>query len=185
MCSEEIDRPCIGQWDRKELQGEENAILTSFNRNFKGRNDGNSKTMNFLASPDLVTAMSFSGKLSFNPLHDELIGADGKPFRFTPPSADELPSIGFTPGDLSFLPSTSTEPDPSAKIVISPTSMRLEKLEAFKPHFTEEQVKSSEDLELRDMKCLFRVRGKCTTDEISAAGPWLKFKGESDTSLHG
>ena len=140
------------------------------------------KTMNFLASPDLVTAMSFSGKLSFNPLQDELIGADGKPFRFTAPTAEELPATGFTPGDLSFLPSTSTEPDPSAEIVISPTSMRLEKLEAFKPHFTQAQVDSGEQLELGEMKCLFRVRGKCTTDEISAAGPWLKFKGEQSLS---
>ena len=135
------------------------------------------KTMNFLASPDLVTAMSFSGKLSFNPLSDTLIGADGQPFKFSPPSAEELPATGFTPGDLSFLPATSTEPDPTAEIVISPTSMRLEKLEAFEPHFTQEQVDSGETLELGEMKCLFRVRGKCTTDEISAAGPWLKFKG--------
>jgi len=169
--------PCIGQWDRKELKGEENAILTSFNRNFKGRNDGNTKTMNFLASPDLVTAMSFSGRLSFNPLHDELIGADGKPFRFNPPSADELPSSGFTPGDLTFLPSASTTPDPTAEIVISPTSSRLERLKAFAPHFSQSQIESGEQLELDGMKCLFRVRGKCTTDEISAAGPWLKFKG--------
>lgn len=74
------------------------AILTSFNRNFKGRNDANRQTMNFLASPDIVTAMAFSGKLSFNPMTDELIGADGKPFKFDPPSGDKLPSTGFTPG---------------------------------------------------------------------------------------
>lgn len=109
--------PCIGQWDRDSFKGEENgaslerldcacqadnllaAILTSFNRNFKGRNDGNRKTMNFLASPDIVTAMSFSGKLSFNPMTDELVGADGKPFRFEPPTGEQLPQDGFTAGE--------------------------------------------------------------------------------------
>jgi aconitase A len=169
------------------------AILTSFNRNFKGRNDGNVKTMNFLTSPDIVTAMAFAGRLSFNPLTDELIGADGKPFRFEPPSSDELPLQGFAQGNPDFLPLDSPKPDASVDIVISPSSTRLEKLEPFTPHFSKQQIESGEPLEFKDVRCLFRVRGKCTTDEvrlasqapfqclilpqISAAGPWLKYKG--------
>jgi aconitase A len=81
------------------MGSEKKAILTSFNRNFKGRNDGNRKTMNFLASPDIVTAMAFSGRLSFNPITDELVGKDGKPFRFSPPVANDLPARGFTAGE--------------------------------------------------------------------------------------
>lgn len=115
--------PCIGQWDRSEKKGEENgmytvsllapfadshasfvrsAILTSFNRNFKARNDGNRLTMNFLASPDIVTAMAFSGKLSFDPTKDTLLDSEGKPFKFDPPQGDKLPEQGFTNGELSF-----------------------------------------------------------------------------------
>ncbi|KAK4705228.1 hypothetical protein P7C70_g980, partial [Phenoliferia sp. Uapishka_3] len=170
--------PCIGQWDRKECKDEENAILTSFNRNFKARNDGNRKTMNFLASPDIVTAMAFSGKLSFDPTKDELIGADGKPFRFLPPVGDELPATGFTNGNTSYLPSALPEPVPSTVLAISPTSTRLELLAPFAPHFTAEEFASSKTpLEFRGLKCLLRIRGKCTTDEISAAGAWLKYKG--------
>ena len=90
--------PCIGQWNRADKKGEDNAILTSFNRNFKGRNDANSKTMNFLASPEIVTAMTFSGSLSFNPMTDSLVGQDGKSFMFEPPSGSMLPTEGFTPG---------------------------------------------------------------------------------------
>lgn len=122
--------------------------------------------MNFLASPDIVTAMAFSGRLSFNPIKDQLIGADGTPFSFEPPLADELPSAGFTAGDVNFLPSQSIVPDASVDLVISPTSSRLEKLEPFEPHFSQEQVASGEPLEMRNVRCLFRVRGKCTTDEV-------------------
>ncbi|KAF8323294.1 aconitate hydratase [Clavulina sp. PMI_390] len=163
--------PCIGQWKRDEKQGEENAILTSFNRNFKSRNDGNSKTMNFLASPEIVTAMAFSGQLSFNPMTDSLIGADGTPFNFNPPSGSTLPSNGFALGDLSLTPAPAPTPQPDAEVVISPTSTRLEVLRPFPSHF------SSGALELPPMTTLIRVRGKCTTDHISAAGPWLKYKG--------
>ncbi|ORY70755.1 aconitase family-domain-containing protein [Leucosporidium creatinivorum] len=170
--------PCIGQWDREECKGEENAILTSFNRNFKARNDGNRQTMNFLASPDIVTAMAFSGKLSFDPTKDELIGADGKPFRFEPPTGDELPSTGFTAGDTSYLPTALPTPVPETELAISPTSTRLELLAPFDPHFTaEEFADPNKALEFEDLRCLIRIRGKCTTDEISAAGAWLKYKG--------
>lgn len=110
--------------------------------------------------------MAFSGKLSFNPMTDTLIGADGKPFRFDPPGADELPSKGFTPGDTSFLPVEQPKPDPNVEISISPDSQRLEMLQPWTPHFTKEQIESGEPLEFRDVRCLFRVRGKCTTDEV-------------------
>ncbi|KAJ9097620.1 hypothetical protein QFC21_004656 [Naganishia friedmannii] len=164
--------PCIGQWDRMEKKGEENIILTSFNRNFKARNDGNLKTMNFLASPEIVTAMSFAGSLSFNPMTDSLDTPNG-PFKFSPPVGSTLPEKGFTPGDLSFSPSPSPVPVPEQQIVVSPTSQRLELLEPFSSPFPADGSR----LELPVMKCLMRVRGKCTTDHISAAGPWLKYKG--------
>ncbi|KAF8587367.1 aconitate hydratase [Ramaria rubella] len=166
--------PCIGQWKREDKRDEENAILTSFNRNFKSRNDGNSHTMNFLASPTVVTAMAFSGKLSFNPLVDSLEGPDGKQFRFTPPVGTNLPKHGFTPGDTTFYPPANPEPQVDAVVAISPTSSRLEVLEPFPSHFG---ALNPRGLELPSLKVLMRVRGKCTTDHISAAGPWLKYKG--------
>lgn len=170
--------PCIGQWDRKDCQGEENAILTSFNRNFRGRNDSNKKTMNFLASPDIVTAMAFSGKLSFNPMTDSLLDSQGKPFKFEPPTGIELPKGGFTAGNTSYIPQPNPQPEENTEIAISPTSERLELLQPFEPHFTQEQLNDpNAKLELSNLKCLLRIRGKCTTDEISAAGPWLKYKG--------
>ncbi|GAA5920343.1 hypothetical protein JCM1841_005574 [Sporobolomyces salmonicolor] len=170
--------PCIGQWDREEKKGEENAILTSFNRNFKARNDGNRLTMNFLASPDIVTAMAFSGKLSFDPTKDELLDSEGKPFKFDPPQGDKLPSQGFTAGNTSYLPRAIPTPEPSTPLAISPSSTRLELLAPFDPHFPAEAFADPESkLEFNDLTCLLRIRGKCTTDEISAAGKWLKYKG--------
>ncbi len=167
--------PCIGQWDRKELQGEDNVILTSFNRNFRGRNDGNSKTMNLLASPEIVTAFAFAGRLDFNPMTDSIPLPDGGSFKFNPPSGEELPSKGFTPGDTSYLPQASPAPKPDAEVLISPTSQRLEPLQPFSSPF--EATASEGKYELPAMRCLLRIRGKCTTDAISAAGPWLKYKG--------
>ncbi|WWC92543.1 aconitate hydratase, mitochondrial [Kwoniella dendrophila CBS 6074] len=161
--------PCIGQWKRDEHKGEDNAILTSFNRNFKARNDGNLKTMNFLASPEIVTAMAFSGDLNFNPTTDSIPTPNG-PFKFTPPSGDRLPPTGYSAGDLSYAPSPSPSPEPSTEIAISPSSTRLEILEPFGTNF-------SGNGELPKMTCLMRVKGKCTTDHISAAGAWLKYKG--------
>ncbi|PBL00810.1 aconitate hydratase [Armillaria gallica] len=168
--------PCIGQWARDDKKDEENAILTSFNRNFKSRNDGNRLTMNFLASPTIVTAMAFSGKLSFNPLTDSLPLPSGESFKFEPPVGQDLPANGFTPGDLSFYPSPIPEPRPETQVVISKDSQRLELLEPFTSYFPEE-TSNPRDLELPPLKILMRVRGKCTTDHISAAGPWLKYKG--------
>ncbi|KAI8369515.1 aconitate hydratase [Radiomyces spectabilis] len=164
--------PCIGQWNRTDINKkaqEENAILTSFNRNFRSRNDGNPKTMNFLAAPEIVTAMAFSGKLSFNPMTDTLLDKDGKEFRFQPPQGDDLPSQGFEAGRATYDPPSPTPtPDSSVDIVVSPTSNRLQVLDAFEPWNGQE---------FKDVRVLVKVQGKCTTDHISAAGPWLKYKG--------
>lgn len=140
------------------------AILTSFNRNFKSRNDGNRYTMNFLASPTIVTAMAFSGKLSFNPLTDSIPLPSGGTFKFSPPSGQDLPKSGFTPGDLSFYPSPTPAPEPETEVVIKKDSQRLELLEPFPSPFEGSSV-----LELPPLRILMRVRGKCTTDHISAA----------------
>ncbi|KAI8643205.1 aconitate hydratase [Parasitella parasitica] len=161
--------PCIGQWKRSEKKGEENAILTSFNRNFRSRNDGNAQTMNFLAAPEIVTAMAFSGKLSFNPMTDVLKDKNGNHFKFQPPTGDDLPSNGFEAGRATYEPPSPTPtPDASVQITIDPKSSRLQELEAFKPWNGEE---------FKDIRVLVKVKGKCTTDHISAAGPWLKYKG--------
>jgi homoaconitase len=167
--------PCIGQWDRKELQGEDNIILTSFNRNFKGRNDGNVKTMNLLASPEIVTAMAFAGRMDFNPMVDSIMAPDGKPFHFQPPQGEQLPSNGFVPGDIGYLPQAMPEPQAATEVAISPKSSRLEPLKPFVSPFAESSMTGN--YELPAMRCLVRIKGKCTTDAISAAGPWLRFKG--------
>lgn len=134
--------------------------------------------MNFLASPDIVTAMAFSGKLSFDPRHDELVDSEGKPFKFDPPTGDKLPQSGFTAGNTTYLPRPTPEPVPSTPLAISPTSTRLELLAPFEPHFPPEAfADSTNKLEFDNLRCLLRIRGKCTTDEISAAGKWLKYKG--------
>lgn len=166
--------PCIGQWKRVDKKDEENAILTSFNRNFKSRNDGNRLTMNFLASPTIVTAMAFSGRLSFNPVTDSLTLPSGEAFKFSPPSGQDLPSEGFTAGETSYYPQPIPQPQPDVQVVIRPGSQRLELLEPFPSHFGESNQRGQE---LPSLKVLMRVRGKCTTDHISAAGPWLKYKG--------
>jgi homoaconitase len=161
--------PCIGQWKRTDgvRKGESNAILTSYNRNFRGRNDGNPETMNFLASPEIVTAMSYSGSTTFNPMTDALLTPSGKPFKFRAPTGSDLPRAGFVSGNPDFQP-TIALPDPSCPVVISSTSDRLATLEPFAPF-------PSSDL--TSLRVLYKVRGQCTTDTISAAGPWLKYKG--------
>ncbi|KAG1490374.1 hypothetical protein G6F54_010768 [Rhizopus delemar] len=161
--------PCIGQWKRSEKKGEENAILTSFNRNFRSRNDGNPQTMNFLAAPEIVTAMAFAGSLSFNPMTDVLLDKNGHEFRFNPPTGDDLPREGFEAGRDTYEPPAPTPtPDASVQINIDPQSNRLQALEAFEPWHGDE---------FKDIRVLVKVKGKCTTDHISAAGPWLKYKG--------
>ncbi|KAL4725422.1 aconitate hydratase [Fusarium chlamydosporum] len=161
--------PCIGQWKRQDgvEKGTSNAILTSYNRNFRGRNDGNPDTMNFLASPEIVTAMAFAGSTTFNPVTDSLKTPDGKDFKFSPPHGLEGPQTPFESGNAE-LGVLSQEPDPNTKIAISPTSERLAFLDPFPPF-------PSSDLS--GLRVLVKVTGKCTTDTISAAGPWLKYKG--------
>jgi homoaconitase len=124
--------------------------------------------MNFLASPTIVTAMAFSGKLSFNPMTDEIILPSGKPFKFKAPSGQDLPPSGFTPGESAYYPAPSPPPQPDTKVVIQQGSQRLELLEPFPSHFGD-MSGNSRGLELPRLKVLMRVRGKCTTDHISAA----------------
>lgn len=161
--------PCIGQWKRHDgvEKGTLNAILTSYNRNFRGRNDGNPDTMNFLASPEIVTAMAFAGSTTFNPTTDSLTTPDGKEFRFPAPHGLEGPKTPFDIGkkDLEVL---SQAPDPNSSVAISPSSERLALLEPF------DAFPSSD---LTGLRVLVKITGKCTTDTISAAGPWLKYKG--------
>ncbi|KAI8243053.1 putative aconitate hydratase [Colletotrichum sp. SAR11_239] len=162
--------PCIGQWKRQDdiPKGELNAILTSYNRNFRGRNDGNPGTMNFLASPEIVTAMAYAGSTTFNPMTDKLQTTDGKEFQFNPPRGLENPKSPFESGVASLQAISPEKPNPEIKVAISPTSERLAFLEPFPP-FPEGDITG--------LKVLVKVTGKCTTDTISAAGPWLKYKG--------
>ncbi|KAI6084668.1 aconitate hydratase [Hypoxylon rubiginosum] len=161
--------PCIGQWKRRDgvEKGTPNAILTSYNRNFRGRNDGNPDTMNFLASPEIVTAMAFAGSTTFNPVTDALLTPSGKEFRFSPPSGLEIPSQPFEAAREEFR-AVIQAPDPSVEVAIAPTSERLALLEPFEPFPASD---------LTGLRVLVKVTGKCTTDTISAAGPWLKYKG--------
>ncbi|KAL7754295.1 Aconitate hydratase mitochondrial [Sorochytrium milnesiophthora] len=162
--------PCIGQWDRQDVKkGEKNTIVTSYNRNFTGRNDANPATHCFVTSPELVTALSFAGTLSFNPLTDALTTPDGKQFKFQPPNGAELPPRGYDPGMDTFQapPKTGT----SVSVKVNPESNRLQLLTPFKAW-------SGKDIE--NAPVLIKVKGKCTTDHISAAGPWLKYRGHLD-----
>lgn len=162
--------PCIGQWNRTDVpKGTANSIITSFNRNFSQRNDGNPKTHAFVASPEIVTAMSIAGSLKFNPLTDSLKGEDGIEFKFTPPSGDELPSLGFDAGEDTF--QAPVDDGSTVSVAIAEDSQRLALLEPFKAW-------NGEDYER--MPVLIKARGKCTTDHISMAGPWLKYRGHID-----
>lgn len=162
--------PCIGQWDRQDVKkGEKNTIVTSYNRNFTGRNDANPATHAFVTSPELVTALAIAGTLSFNPLKDELTGIDGKKFKLNSPLGDELPSKGFDPGQ-----DTYQAPPPSGEgvsVKVAPDSNRLQLLQPFDRW---------DGKDLVDMPILIKAKGKCTTDHISAAGQWLKFRGHLD-----
>jgi len=159
--------PCIGQWDRKDVKkGEVNSILTSYNRNFTGRNDANPATHAFVTSPDIVTAISFAGRLTFNPMTDELTGADGKPFKFSAPNGNELPPRGYDPGENTFQPPPADRA--SVQVAVDPKSDRLQLLKPFAPWDGKTPT---------DLPVLIKVKGKCTTDHISAGGPWLKYRG--------
>lgn len=162
--------PCIGQWNRQDIKkGDVNTIVTSYNRNFTGRNDANPKTHAFVASPEMVTAFAIAGRIDFNPLTDELTGAKGEKFKLQAPSGDQLPSRGFDPGQDTYQP--PAEDGSKVVVDVSPTSERLQLLSPFKRW---------DGNDLKDLMVLIKVKGKCTTDHISAAGPWLKFRGHLD-----
>lgn len=162
--------PCIGQWKRHDVSfGEKNSILTSYNRNFSGRNDANPGTHSFVTSPEMVIALSLSGQLTFNPLKDSLLTPDGKQVRLYPPTGLELPKKGFDRGQEGYVP----PPENRDKVVvmINPKSERLQILEPFKKW---------KEGDFRHLRVLCKAQGKCTTDHISPAGKWLRFRGHLD-----
>ncbi|WP_020538622.1 aconitate hydratase [Lewinella cohaerens] len=159
--------PCIGQWARHtDDPTRANSIITSFNRNFAKRNDGNPATRAFVASPELVTAMAISGSMTFNPLTDTLTNENGEEVKLDPPSGVELPPKGFAVEDAGFI--APMEDGSGVNVTVDPTSNRIQLLTPFKP-ITQDQV--------QDMRILIKAKGKCTTDHISMAGPWLKYRG--------
>ncbi len=160
--------PCIGQWRRDDIKtGDANSIINSYNRNFAKRNDGNPATLSFIGSPELVVAMAFSGSLSFNPLTDSLKDKDGNDFRFEAPSGEIYPREGFTSKKSGY-----EAPTKSGEVVIDPSSERLAFLDPFPAQDPVNDYKG--------LKVLLKAKGKCTTDHISQAGPWLKFRGHLD-----
>jgi aconitate hydratase len=163
--------PCIGQWKRPELKkNEPNTIVTSYNRNFPGRNDGKRNTMNFIASPELVIALALGGRLSFNPINEQLNASDGTKFNLIPPRvAPEIPQSGFKDIEGVYLP-PSIEPE-KIEVVINNNSDRLQKLAPFPKWDGKDFVK---------LPVLAKVKGKCTTDHISPAGMWLMYRGHLD-----
>ena len=163
--------PCIGQWKREKLlDGVPNTIVTSYNRNFPRRNDGRSETMNFIGSPEIVIALSLGGRLSFNPLTDTLTGADGKPFKLEPPKqAPEVPPGGFDAGESAYV--APPEDGTSIEVSVDPNSERLQLLEPFP---------AWDGNDFLEVPVLIKVKGKCTTDHISPAGPWLALRGHLD-----
>ncbi len=161
--------PCIGQWKREDISpGEENAIISSFNRNFSRRNDGNAQTLAFIGSPELVTAMAFAGKLTFNPLADSLQTEDGRSIKLMPPICEELPQQGFVNEDSGYI---APGQDTHIAVSVSHDSERLQLLEPFAPWDGQDFI---------ELPVLLKAAGKCTTDHISPAGPWLRFRGHLD-----
>ncbi|MBP7821642.1 MAG: aconitate hydratase [Saprospiraceae bacterium] len=159
--------PCIGMWDRVGAEKKEkNTIVHSFNRNFAKRADGNPNTYAFVGSPELVTAMAIAGDLTFNPLTDTLLNENGEQVRLDPPKGDELPQRGFAVDDPGYVAPAAD--GSSVQINISPESRRLQLLKPFKP-ISNDQV--------QNMRLLIKAKGKCTTDHISMAGPWLEYRG--------
>ncbi len=164
--------PCIGMWDRygdKAADGPRNTIVHSFNRNFAKRADGNPNTLAFVGSPELVTAIAIAGRLDFNPVSDKLINEDGEEVMLDEPRGYELPPEGFAVEDAGYI--APSEDGSSVQVVVSPTSERLQLLEPFVPIDPES---------LQGVKLLIKAYGKCTTDHISMAGPWLRYRGHLD-----
>ncbi len=163
--------PCVGQWGRSDVRpGEQNSIVTSFNRNFPRRNDGSQSTLAFIGSPETVVAYALSGKLSFNPLEDTLPAGDGGVFKLTPPkSVPDVPEQGFVRDEAGYLP-PAVDGD-AVEIVIDPDSQRIAPLEPFP---------AWDGQDFAALPVLFKASGKCTTDHISPAGPWLALRGHLD-----
>ncbi len=159
--------PCIGQWARHGAEKQEpNSIMTSFNRNFAKRNDGNPNTHGFVASPEIVTAFSIAGSLTFNPITDTLIGANGEQVKLPEPTGPQLPQKGFEVEDRGY--QAPAEDGSAIKVVVDPLSERLQVLEPFKPW---------SGTDFNGLRLLIKAAGKCTTDHISMAGPWLRYRG--------
>ncbi len=162
--------PCIGMWDRMGAEKQEkNTIIHSFNRNFAKRADGNPNTYAFVASPELVTAFAIGGRLSFNPLTDTLTNDKGEQVKLDAPSGDELPTKGFAVEDAGY--QAPAADGSHVTVAVSPTSDRLQLLAPFS---------AWEGVDLKDLRLLIKAKGKCTTDHISMAGPWLKYRGHLD-----
>ncbi len=163
--------PCIGQWNRPELEkDQQNTIVTTFNRNFPGRNDGRRNTLNFIGSPEMIIALALGGRLSFNPLTDDLIAADGTRFKLEPPKpAPEVPEGGFVIPEGTFVAPPADSGD--VKVIIDPESKRLQRLEPFSKW-------DGKDFE--EIPIMVKAKGKCTTDHISPAGAWLSLRGHLD-----
>jgi aconitate hydratase len=163
--------PCIGQWRRaKEVSTVPNTIVTSYNRNFPMRNDGQATTMNFIGSPEIVTAMALAGRLSFNPLTDTLTGADGQPFRLEPPKvAPEVPAKNFDHGQATYI--APPRDGSRVELKVDPKSERIQLMQPWP---------AWDGKDFTDMPVLIKTQGKTTTDHISPAGPWLRYRGHLD-----
>jgi aconitate hydratase len=162
--------PCIGQWARHGAEKQEkNSIITSFNRNFAKRADGNPNTHAFVASPEVVTALAIAGDLTFNPMTDSLINEEGKEVRLDEPRGLEMPTKGFAVEDAGY--QAPAEDGSQVDVIVDPKSDRLQLLESFP---------AWEGTDLKGLKLLIKAKGKCTTDHISMAGPWLRFRGHLD-----
>jgi aconitate hydratase len=162
--------PCIGMWDRMGAEKQEkNTIVHSFNRNFAKRADGNPNTYAFVGSPEIVTALAIAGDLTFNPLTDSLTNENGEAVMLDAPSGDELPTRGFAVEDAGY--QAPAADGSSVEVKVAPNSSRLQLLDPFA---------AWEGTDLTNLKLLIKAKGKCTTDHISMAGPWLKFRGHLD-----
>ncbi len=162
--------PCIGMWERMDNPDQKrNSIVTSFNRNFAKRQDGNPNTLAFVASPEITTVLTLAGTITFNPETDSLVDSEGNEFKLNSPFGDELPQNGFEPDLTGYL--EPAEDGSSVEVKITPESSRLQFLDRFDPWDGNDFI---------NMPLLLKAKGKCTTDHISMAGPWLKFRGHLD-----